>query len=140
MDPGEAPTNPVNTTVWDGVLAGSPTLVTHVRPHPPHPLGHWSFREAPQRPMASRSLASPLRVSFLPPTSYPHCQHKQRVCRFGNCKAVSLCRDLCVAYLFIVCHPSDLLKQCVSYRFCSPAWTSLFCSSKQTFSIYRSVC
>lgn len=40
----------------------------------------------------------------------------------------------------IVCHTSDLLKQCVSYRFCSPALTSLFCSSKQTFSIYRSVC
>lgn len=31
------------------------------------------------------------------------------------------------------------LKQCVSYRFCLPALASLFCSSKQTFSIYRSV-
>ena len=39
----------------------------------------------------------------------------------------------------IVCCPSDLLKPCVSYRFCLPALTSLFCSSKQTFSIYRSL-
>lgn len=39
----------------------------------------------------------------------------------------------------IVCCPSDLLKPCVSYRFCLPALTSLFCSSKQPFSIYRSL-
>lgn len=39
----------------------------------------------------------------------------------------------------IVSCPSGLLKQCVSYRFCLPALTSLFCPNKQTVNIYRSM-
>lgn len=100
------------------------------------PFGCWSFREVSWRPWPLSDIC--LASSEAP--SSPELPAQQRVCRSGNCKAVSLYRVLCVAFFpSIVCHPRGWLKQCVSYRFCLPALISLFCSSKQTFSIYRSV-
>lgn len=130
MDPGEALTDSVNTTVRDGVWAGSPTLTTSSTP--------WPFREAPWRPMASQTLASPPRGSSTPCPQLPAQAEGLWVWELQSSFSVEISAWSFPSITFYCLPPSDLLKQCVSYRFCLLALTSLCCFGKQTFSIYRS--
>lgn len=100
--PGEVPTDSFNTPERDGVLAGSPTLVTRGQPHPPRPLGRWSFREA-----RGRSASGLPSLEALP---CPWAAGSSRGRRLGNCQAVSFHRDLCVAFPFYCFLPQRLAK------------------------------
>lgn len=97
-------------------------------PHPPRPLGTGHSERPSQTCLGSlEALSSPRAANTIKGLQVWELQG-----------SFSLPSSLHILLPSIVCHPRDWLKQCVSYRFCLPARTSLFSSSKQTFSIYRS--
>lgn len=119
-DPGDVPTDSVNTTVRDQRVGR--------KLHPGHTCSVTSSTPfgalVIQRGAMETSQALPARAA---------------ACWLGTAGQSVFTEISAWPFPSIVSCPSDLLKQCVSYRFCLPAWASLFYSSKQTVSIYRSM-